>query len=75
MSACACALLAKGINVLAARITGLTLIGGAVAKLVLFDLATLNGITRVAAFLGAGLVVLTAGVRYARNITPHHTAK
>ncbi|MGL4305083.1 MAG: DUF2339 domain-containing protein [Mycobacteriaceae bacterium] len=45
---------------------GLILSGVAVAKLCLFDLATLNGIYRVAAFLVTGLLLLYTGTRYAR---------
>jgi uncharacterized membrane protein len=48
------------------RVTGLALVAAALAKLVLFDLASLSGIPRVLAFLGAGLVLLAAGARYAR---------
>jgi uncharacterized membrane protein len=44
------------------------LVAAAVAKLVLFDLVALDGIARVAAFLGAGLVLLAAGTRYARMV-------
>jgi uncharacterized membrane protein len=50
------------------RITGLVLGGAAVAKLVLFDLVALDGLARAAAFLGAGLVLLAAGTRYARMV-------
>ena len=46
----------------------LALVGAALAKLVLFDLASLNGIPRVLAFLVAGLVLLAAGSRYARLV-------
>jgi uncharacterized membrane protein len=59
-------LLARGISRPALRITGLVLVAAAVAKLVLFDLVALDGMARVAAFLGAGLVLLAAGSRYAR---------
>ncbi len=61
-------LLVRGINVTALRICGLILVGAAVLKLVLFDLAALDGIARVLAFLGAGLVLLTAGARYAKLV-------
>jgi uncharacterized membrane protein len=70
----ALALLVRGIAARPARITGLVLVGAAVAKLVLFDLANLDGITRVAAFLGAGLVLLAAGVRYARLVADYQPA-
>ena len=49
-----------------ALVSGLTLTGAALAKLFLFDLATLDGVYRVLAFLGAGLLLLAAGTRYAR---------
>ncbi|MDX8144158.1 DUF2339 domain-containing protein [Lentzea sp. BCCO 10_0061] len=62
-------LLVKGINNKALRISGLILVGAAVVKLVLFDLSALDGIARVLAFLGAGLVLLTAGARYAKLVT------
>ena len=44
------------------------LVGAAVVKLVTFDLAALDGVARVLAFLGAGLVLLTAGTRYAKLV-------
>jgi uncharacterized membrane protein len=61
-------LLLRGINVVALRVVGLVLVGAAVLKLVLFDLAALDGLARVAAFLGAGLVLMVAGARYARLV-------
>ena len=61
-------LLARGIERPALRVTGLVLIAAALAKLVLFDLIALDGLARVAAFLGAGLLMLAAGVRYARLV-------
>jgi Predicted membrane protein (DUF2339) len=61
-------LLARGISRPALRVTGLVLVAAAVAKLVLFDLVALDGIPRVAAFLGAGLILLAAGTRYARMV-------
>ncbi len=61
-------LLARGISRPALRIAGLVLVAAAVAKLILFDLVALDGIARVAAFLGAGLVLLAAGTRYARLV-------
>ncbi|MGW6930116.1 DUF2339 domain-containing protein [Lentzea sp. NPDC054927] len=73
-------LLVKGINNKALRISGLILVAAAVVKLVLFDLAALDGIARVLAFLGAGLVLLTAGTRYAKLVAtakspePHESA-
>ena len=59
-------LLVRGIDRQPLRVSGLVLVGAAIAKLVLFDLASLDGIARVAAFLGAGMVLLAAGTRYAR---------
>jgi uncharacterized membrane protein len=35
---------------------------------VLFDLVALDGLARVGAFLGAGLVLLAAGTRYTRLV-------
>jgi uncharacterized membrane protein len=61
-------LLARGIRRPALRVAGMVLVGAAVLKLVLFDLVALDGIARVAAFLGAGLVLLAAGTRYARMV-------
>lgn len=59
-------LLARGITDAVLRISGLVLVAAAVGKLLLFDLVALDGLARVAAFIGAGLVLLTAGARYAR---------
>ncbi|MDT7584829.1 MAG: hypothetical protein QOE32_2379 [Pseudonocardiales bacterium] len=61
-------LLARGIDRPAPRVAGLVLIAAAVAKLVLFDLVSLDGLARVAAFVGAGLLMLAAGTRYARLV-------
>ena len=72
-TACALPLLVRGIDALPARMAGLALVAAALVKLFLFDLATLDGITRVAAFLGSGLVLLAAGVRYARAVAAHHS--
>ncbi|MCV6975795.1 DUF2339 domain-containing protein [Mycobacterium bourgelatii] len=47
---------------------GLVLTGAATAKLFLFDLATLDGIFRVAAFIVVGLVLLSMGAGYARSL-------
>ncbi|OBI89335.1 DUF2339 domain-containing protein, partial [Mycobacterium asiaticum] len=47
---------------------GLALTGAAMAKLFLFDLATLDGIFRVAAFIIVGLVLLGMGAGYARSL-------
>ncbi len=66
----ATALLLRGLrNTRFAHVTlvaGLALAGAAVAKLFLFDLATLDGLARVAAFIAVGLLLLVAGTRYAR---------
>lgn len=61
-------LLQRGISRRGPRIAGLVLVGAALFKLVLFDLAALDGLARVAAFLGAGLVLLAASVRYTRLV-------
>lgn len=61
-------LLQRGITRRGPRIAGLVLVGAALVKLVLFDLAALDGIARAAAFLGAGLVLLAASVRYTRLV-------
>ncbi|CCH35719.1 DUF2339 domain-containing protein [Actinosynnema sp. NPDC047251] len=61
-------LLVRGIDVRSLRVAGLVLVGAAVAKLLLFDLSALDGIARVLAFIGAGLVLLTAGTRYAKLV-------
>ncbi|HVL82957.1 MAG TPA: DUF2339 domain-containing protein, partial [Pseudonocardia sp.] len=68
-------LLARGISRPALRVTGLVLVAAAVAKLVLFDLVALDGLARVAAFLGAGLVLLAAGARYARMVAEAQPAQ
>ncbi|WP_280458113.1 DUF2339 domain-containing protein [Nocardia carnea] len=46
--------------------SGLLVTAAALAKLFLFDLATLDGLIRVAAFLMVGILLLVAGTRYAR---------
>ncbi|MGH3886426.1 MAG: DUF2339 domain-containing protein [Pseudonocardiaceae bacterium] len=61
-------LLARGLRSAPIRAAGLSLVGAAVAKLALFDLSALDGVARVAAFLGAGLVLLATGTRYARMV-------
>ncbi|MEV6910008.1 DUF2339 domain-containing protein [Amycolatopsis sp. NPDC051071] len=61
-------LLIRGISVVGLRVIGLVLVGAAVLKLVLFDLAALDGLARVAVFLIAGLVLLGAGTRYAKLV-------
>ncbi|EWM14886.1 DUF2339 domain-containing protein [Kutzneria sp. 744] len=64
----AIALLLRGIRSGALRAVGLVLVGAAVVKLILFDLAFLDGLARVIAFLVAGLLLLLAGTRYARLV-------
>ena len=66
---CALLLLVRGIQALPARMAGLALVACALTKLIVFDLSTLDGVARVAAFLGSGLVLLAAGARYARAVT------
>lgn len=61
-------LLLRGIDSVPMRVAGLSLVVAALAKLVLFDLASLDGMARVAAFLVAGLVLLAAGTRYAKLV-------
>lgn len=61
-------LMVRGLRSVPLRTAGMSLVGAAVAKLVLFDLSTLDGVARVAAFLGAGLVLLAAGTQYARLV-------
>ncbi|MGC0365872.1 putative membrane protein [Rhodococcus sp. 27YEA15] len=50
---------------------GLTLTCAALAKLFLFDLATLSGLVRGSAFLVVGLLLLLVGTRYARAFGKH----
>ena len=60
-----------------ARITlgaGLALAGAALGKLFLFDLATLDGLVRVLAFVVVGLLLLAAGTRYARVFAERESA-
>ena len=61
-------LLLRGIDSVPLRVSGLSLVVAALAKLVLFDLSSLDGMARVAAFLVAGLVLLAAGARYAKLV-------
>jgi len=61
-------LLLRGIDSVPLRVAGLSLVVAALAKLVLFDLSSLDGLARVAAFLVAGLVLLAAGARYAKLV-------
>lgn len=64
----AAVLLARGVRRPALRVAGMVLVAAAVAKLILFDLVALDGLARVAAFLGAGLLLLAVGTRYARLV-------
>jgi len=52
-----------------ARVSGLVLAGAAVAKLLLFDLAALDGILRVIGFIVVGLLLIAAGTRYAKALS------
>ncbi|GAA2666006.1 MULTISPECIES: DUF2339 domain-containing protein [Actinosynnema] len=61
-------LLNRGVDSAPLRVSGLVLVGAALVKLVLFDLSALSGFARVLAFLGAGLVLLGAGTRYAKLV-------
>ena len=54
--------------------TGLSVIAAAVAKLFLFDLAALDGMFRVIAFIVAGMVLLSLGVAYAQRFTSEEPA-
>ncbi|TCK27721.1 putative membrane protein DUF2339 [Pseudonocardia endophytica] len=63
-------LLVRGLQRPAAGRTGFALIVAALVKLVVFDLVTLDGLARVAAFIGAGLVLLAVGTWYARRAAP-----
>ncbi|MFD6398487.1 DUF2339 domain-containing protein [Nocardia sp. NPDC060249] len=47
-------------------VSGLLVAAAALAKLFLFDLATLSGLVRVTAFLAVGILLLITGTRYAR---------
>ncbi|MDM2422740.1 DUF2339 domain-containing protein, partial [Mycobacteroides abscessus] len=47
--------------------TGFVLAAMAVAKLFLFDLATLDGVARIGAFIVTGLLLLGGGTLYARE--------
>lgn len=63
-------LLVRGLHRPSTGRTGFALIVAALLKLVLFDLVTLDGLARVAAFIGAGLVLLAVGTWYARHAAP-----
>ena len=51
------------------RTLGIVIAGLAVAKLVLFDLSTLDGVSRVVAFVVTGAVLLAVGTLYRRSRT------
>jgi uncharacterized membrane protein len=72
-TAAALVALLRGIDAVPLRIAGLSLVGAALVKLVLFDLSSLDGLARVAAFLVAGLLLLGAGTRYARLVATRAT--
>lgn len=65
-------LLGKGLSAarlaVVARVAGLALAAAAVSKLLLFDLAALDGILRVAGFIVVGLLLIAAGTRYAKAL-------
>lgn len=65
-------LLGKGLSrsrlAVVARVAGLVLAAAAVAKLLLFDLAALDGILRVSGFIVVGLLLIAAGTRYAKAL-------
>ncbi|MFC5063904.1 DUF2339 domain-containing protein, partial [Actinomycetospora atypica] len=67
-TALALVLLVRGVEAGLPRLLGGVLVVAAVAKLILFDLVALDGLARVVVFLGAGLVLLAAGTRYARLV-------
>lgn len=73
--AAALVLLQCGVTRNGPRIAGFVLVGAALLKLVLFDLGALDGIARVATFLGAGLILLIAGVHYVKVVAQHAEAE
>ncbi|MGZ4553985.1 MAG: DUF2339 domain-containing protein, partial [Mycobacteriaceae bacterium] len=64
--------LTRGRLAVVARVSGFVLAGAAVAKLLLFDLAALDGILRVTGFILVGLLLIAAGIRYARSLGEQH---
>ncbi|MEO9222409.1 MAG: DUF2339 domain-containing protein, partial [Mycobacteriaceae bacterium] len=70
-------LLGKGLSharlAVAARVAGLGLAAASVAKLLLFDLAALDGILRVTGFIVVGLLLIAAGTRYAKALAQQQT--
>ncbi|MCF8587470.1 DUF2339 domain-containing protein [Gordonia liuliyuniae] len=53
---------------------GLAVMAAAIAKLFVFDLAALDGVFRVIAFIGVGLILLALGVSYAQKLSGSDTA-
>ncbi len=75
MAAGATALLRRRSGDAVLTVAGLTMIGAAVAKLFLFDLAALDGAVRVIAFLLVGVTLLGVGAAYAaRTERPRRAA-
>jgi uncharacterized membrane protein len=68
-------LLVRGIRQQALRVAGGVLVVAAVVKLIAFDLSQLDGVARVAAFIGAGIVLLAAGTRYGRLVSAAREAE
>lgn len=58
-----------------ALLCGLSLTAASVAKLFLYDLAALDGILRVAAFIVVGLLLLVVGTRYAREFADRNESE
>lgn len=71
-AACALALIIIGLNrqIRYLRYTALILFCITLAKVFLFDLSELNGLIRVAAFIGVGLILLVLSFLYQR-LAPH----
>lgn len=67
--AAAFVLLSQGVRHVSLRVTGFAFIAASLAKLLLFDLAALEGLARVGAFLGAGLILLAGGTQHAKRLT------
>ena len=55
-------------NTAGLTVAGLGLVGAALAKLFLYDLAALDGLVRAGSFLAVGLLLLVAGARYAQAV-------
>lgn len=52
------------------RVSGYVLMGLVVTKLFLYDLVNLDGVVRVIAFIGVGLLMLLLATAYSRSIDP-----